>query len=49
MDGIRIGDLEKRFRQANGDAKKFWEAYRQAAEYAAPQINDFNDTPGVTK
>jgi hypothetical protein len=51
MDGgeIGMGDLERRFRRANGDAKKFWEAYRQAAEYAAPQINDFSDTPGATK
>jgi hypothetical protein len=33
-------------------SKKFWEAYRQAAEYTAPQINDFddfNDSPGLSK
>jgi hypothetical protein len=46
---VGIDVLLRRFRRANGESKKFWQAYRRAAEFAAPQINDFNTSAGQTK
>jgi hypothetical protein len=46
---VDIGRLVARYSRARSQAKNFWEAYRQAARYAAPQINDFDDSPGQTK
>jgi hypothetical protein len=41
--------LLARYRRASGEAKLFWEAYKRAAEYAAPEINSFCKSPGLTK
>jgi hypothetical protein len=47
--GVDIIPLVDRYKRARADAQKFWDAYRQAANYAAPQINDFSDSPGQSK
>ena len=49
MAGLGIERLVEKYRRARGEAEKFWEAYRQAARYAAPQINDFDDNAGQSK
>jgi hypothetical protein len=41
--------LRKKHRRAVGEAKPFWEAYKRAAEYAAPSINTFGQSKGGTK
>jgi hypothetical protein len=46
---VAIAPLVERYKRARADAQKFWDAYRTAANYAAPQINDFTDSPGQSK
>jgi hypothetical protein len=49
MASLQIDRLIGRFQRASGEAKHFWEAYKKAAEFAAPQINDFQESKGQTK
>ncbi|MDR2576443.1 MAG: head-tail connector protein, partial [Puniceicoccales bacterium] len=41
--------LRRKHLRAVAEAKPFWEAYRRAAEYAAPSINTFCQSKGSTK
>ena len=49
MAELNIDRLIARFQIANAEAKKFWDAYKKAAEYAAPQINNFEESKEHTK
>jgi hypothetical protein len=46
---IGIDLLRKKHGRAVAEAKPFWEAYKRAAEYAAPSINTFCQSKGTTK
>jgi uncharacterized protein involved in outer membrane biogenesis len=47
--GVDIIPLVDRSKRARIDAQKFLDAYRQAANHTAAQINDFSDSPGQSK
>jgi hypothetical protein len=44
--GVSIEKLRKKYLRASGEAKCFWQAYKRAAEYAAPSIQTFDKNPG---